>query len=120
MTENIKPLLVAGGPSSRMGYPTHHLPHEDARPLYQHTLENMMKALPLTSTCYISLRDEDQTSYMDLAGSHKISKHVQPIYDPTSIPLGPAAGLIAAHICAPSATWLVVGSDYPLLTKRAV
>lgn len=115
-TQNIKPLLVAGGRSTRMGTPKHLLPHKDGRPAYQHTLEHLINALPLTDTFYISLRDEDQTSYMDLAGSHKISKHVQPIYDPTGLPLGPAAGPIAAHICAPSATWLVVGCDYPLLT----
>ena len=120
MTQNIKPLLIAGGPSSRMGCPKHLLPHEDGRPSYQHTLEYMMKALPCTRTFYISLRDEDQTYDMDLAGSHKISKHVQPIYDPTSVPLGPAAGLIAAHVCAPSATWLIVGCDYPLLTEHTV
>ena len=119
--QDIKPLLVAGGSSIRMGAPKHLLPHKDGRPAYQHTLEHLMKALPLTDTFYISLRDEDQISHMDLAGSHKISKHVEPIYDPTfNIPMGPAAGLIAAHICAPSATWLVVGYDYPLLTPRTL
>lgn len=122
MTQNIKPLLVAGGSSSpRMGTPKHLMPHTDGRPAYQHTLEHLINALPLTDTFYISLHDETQTSSMDLAGSHKISKHVEPIYDSTSVvPLGPAAGLIGAHICAPSATWLIVGCDYPLLTARTL
>ena len=122
MTEenNIKPLLIAGGSSIRMGAPKHLLPHSDGRPAYQHTLEHLMKALPLTDTFYISLRDEDQTSYMDLAGSDKVSKHVEPIYDPTGVPFGPAAGLIAAHICAPPATWLIVGCDHPLLTAETL
>lgn len=120
MAHSIKPLLVAGGYSTRMGTPKHLMAQTDGRPAYQHTLEHLMNALPLTDTFYISLRDSGQTSAMDLAGSHKISKHVQPIYDPTTVPLGPAAGLIAAHICAPSATWLVVACDYPLLTAHAV
>ena len=120
MADSIKPLLIAGASSDRMGTPKHLMPHEDGRPAYQHTLEHLINALPLTDIFYISLRDENQTSDMDLAGSHKISKHVKPIYDPTSIPLGPAAGLIAAHICAPSATWLIVGSDYPLLTAHTL
>ena len=120
MTQNIKPLLIAGGYSPRMGAPKHLLPHKDGRPAYQHALEHLMNTFPLTDTFYISLRDEDQTSDMDLAGSHKISKHVEPIYDPTNVPLGPAAGLIAAHICAPSATWLIVGCDYPLLTVHTL
>lgn len=120
MTQNIKPLLIAGGFPPRIETPKHLMPHKDGRPAYQHTLEHLMNALPLTDTFYISLRDEHQTSDMDLAGSHKISKHVEPTYDPTSVPLGPAAGLIAAHVCAPSATWLVVGCDYPLLTAHTL
>lgn len=120
MTHNIKPLLIAGGFSTGTGTPKHLMPHNDGRPLYQHTLEHLINALPLTDTFYISLRDEDQTSDLDLAGSHKISKHVEPIYDPTSVPVGPAAGLIAAHICAPSATWLIVGCDCPLLTAHTL
>lgn len=120
MTQNIKPLLIAGGFPPRIETPKHLMPHKDGRPAYQHTLEHLMNALPLTDTFYISLRDEHQTSDMDLAGSHKISKHVEPIYEPTSVPLGPAAGLIAAHVCAPSATWLVVGCDYPLLTAHTL
>lgn len=120
MTHNIKPLFIAGGFSTRKGTPKHLMPHSDGRPAYQHTLEHLMNALPLTDTFYISLRDEDQTLEMDLAGSHKISKHIEPIYDSTSVPLGPVAGLIAAHICAPSATWLIVGCDYPLLTAHTL
>ncbi|KAF6223829.1 hypothetical protein HO173_013160 [Letharia columbiana] len=120
MTHNIKPLLIAGGFSTRKGTPKHLMPHSDGRPAYQHTLEHLMNALPLTDTFFISLRDQDQTLEMDLAGSHKISKHIEPIYDSTSILLGPAAGLVAAHICAPSATWLIVGCDYPLLTAHTL
>ena len=122
---DIKPLLVAGGSSVRMGTTKHLLPHKDGRPAYQHTLENLIQALPHTSTFYISLRDESQTLSLDLAGSHKISKHVEPIYDPTTndnVPaiIGPAAGLIAAHVLSPTSTWLVVGTDYPLLTPQTL
>ncbi|KKZ67897.1 hypothetical protein EMCG_06426 [[Emmonsia] crescens] len=34
--------------------------------------------------------------------------------------IGPAAGLLAAHNTDPSATWLVVACDFPLLTPRTV
>ena len=123
--DDIKPLLIAGGSSIRMGTPKHLLPHKDGRPAYQHTLEQLIQALPHTSTFYISLRDPSETLSLDLAGSHKISKHVEPIYDPTNnnnVPaiIGPAAGLIAAHVLAPTATWLVVGTDYPLLTPQTL
>lgn len=125
----IKPLLIAGGNSTTSmggtGTPKHLMPHIDGRPAYQHTLEHLINALPLTSTFYISLRDPSQTTHLDLAGSHKISKHVEPIYDASTtsdVPTlrGPAAGLIAAHICAPSATWLIVGCGYPLLTAQTL
>lgn len=111
MAQNIKPLLMTGASSPRTGTPTHLLPHEDGRPLYQHTLEHLITAFPLLKTFYISLRDQTQTAEIDLAGAHKISKHVELIYDSTAVVplLGPAAGLIAAHIYDPSATWLAVG-----------
>ena len=120
MANNIKTLFVAGGSSTRMGTPIHLMPHADGRPAYQHYLEHFINAFPFTDTFYISLRHQDQMLDMDLAGSHKISKHVEPIFDSSSLTLGPAAGLIAAHICAPSATWLIVGSDFPLLTARTL
>ena len=124
--DDIKPLLIAGGSSIRMGTPKHLLPHKDGRPAYQHTLEHLIQALPHTRTFYISLRDESETQPLDLAGSRKIAKRVVPIYDPTNSNvmgpaiMGPAAGLVSAHVLSPTATWLVVGTDYPLLTPRTL
>ena len=129
-SNDIKPLVIAdSSPFSTGRTPKHLLPHKDGRPAYQHTLEHLIQALPHTTTFYISLRDPSQTHALDLAGSHKIAKHVEPIYDPTTnnnnnvpIPIvpGPAAGLIAAHVLSPTSTWLVVGTDAPLPTPQTL
>jgi molybdopterin-guanine dinucleotide biosynthesis protein A len=38
----------------------------------------------------------------------------------SAVEIGPAAGLLAAHALFPDASLLVVGCDYPLLTREAV
>jgi molybdopterin-guanine dinucleotide biosynthesis protein A len=101
-----------------MGSPKHLLRHIDGRPLYEHTLEHLNHALPEAKTFYISLCEESQ--FEDIRSPHLASMNVKPLYDATSISIGPAAGLLAAHAYSPTTTWLTVGCDYPLLTNEAL
>lgn len=117
---DIKPLLIAGGLSTRMGTAKHLLPFTDSRPLYQHTLEHLHDTCPSAGTLYISLRDESQLPSLDLTSLTSTSTHIQPLFDEMTLSMGPAAGLLAAYAFAPTATWLVVGCDYPLLTTGAL
>ena len=119
-TKDIKPLLIAGGLSTRMGSPKHLLDHIYGRPLYEHTLEQLKRALPEANTFYISLRQESQLADIELSTPALASMNIQPLYDATSISIGPATRLLAAHAYSPTATWLVVGCDYPLLTTEAL
>lgn len=125
----IRPLLIAGGRSTRMGSAKHLLPWIDRRPLYQHTLEQLHGACPTADTLYISLRDEEQLQSLELDSSKLGLTRVQPVYDsagqsdadhPNTDSSGPAAGLLAAYNLSPRTTWLVAGCDYPLLTTAAL
>ena len=124
----LKPLLIAGGLSTRMGTAKHLLACEDGRSLYQHTLEQLHIACPKAEILYISLRDESQLASLDLDHARLNLPPIQPLYDdddstrPASASgksQGPAAGLLAAYEYSPVTTWLVAGCDYPLLTASA-
>ena len=126
---DIRPLLIAGGRSTRMGTAKHLLPWIDGRPLYQHTVEQLHGACPSSDTIYISLRDEEQLQALELNSSSLDLTLIQPIYDstgqsdmaiPTTDSSGPVAGLLAAYTFSPTTTWLVVGCDYPFLTTAAL
>ena len=125
--KDVKPLLIAGGLSTRMGSPKHLLLFPDGKPLYQHTLEHLHYAYPFAETLYISLREKSQWESLNAAVSKSGLLRVQPIYDGaigpglTSNPsIGPAAGLLSAYAFSPTTTWLVAGFDYPLLTAGAL
>lgn len=126
---DIRPLLIAGGLSARMGTAKHLLPCPDGRPLYQHTLQHLHVVCPSAETLYISLRDKSQLSSLSLDSSTLASARIQPLYDaastgqgdsPVTVSNGPAAGLLAAYNFSPTTTWLVAGCDYPLLTTSAL
>lgn len=128
--DDIRPLLIAGGLSSRMGTAKHLLPCIDGRPLYQHTLEHLHGACPSVETLYMSLRDESQLPSLALDNLILASARIQPLYDSASdishagssstVSAGPAAGLLAAYAFSPTTTWVVAGCDYPLLTTSAL
>lgn len=117
---DVRPILIAGGHSTRMGSSKHLLKHVDGRPMYEHTLEVLQKALPKAETIYISLRTEEQYAELNGERGYPPMTTLQPLYDHSSDSMGPAAGLLAAHECSSTATWLVVGCDYPLLTVDAL
>ena len=126
---DIRPLLIAGGRSTRMGTAKHLLPWIDGRPLYQHTLEQLHGACPASDTLCISLRDDEQLQLLELSNSSLGLMRVQPIYDSAgqsdrdnsnTDSNGPAAGLLAAYDSSPTTTYLVAGCDYPLLTIAAL
>ncbi|KAF5695037.1 bifunctional molybdenum cofactor biosynthesis [Fusarium globosum] len=130
MSTTIKPLILAGGKSTRMGSPKHLLPMPNGRALYQHQIEVLRKACPESETVYISL---DQDSEIDdlLQNASKASYEATPGENSMEIILdlessqvdqskGPAAGLLAAYESDSEATWLVVACDYPCITSSAL
>lgn len=126
--DDIRPLLLAGGLSTRMGTPKHLLPWIDGKPSYQHTLEALRRACPGARTLYVSLRNEEQYRSFSVDNAVSVTADIQPIYDSAGDGAfkgcgsvnGPAAGLLAAHAFSPKTTWLAVGCDYPLLTASAL
>ncbi|KXX77636.1 Molybdenum cofactor biosynthesis bifunctional protein [Madurella mycetomatis] len=140
------PLILAGGKSTRMGSPKHLLPMPDGRPLYQHQIELLHRALPSAPAIYVSLAQDSQLDpYLEsltpprttanptgpspptyhpkpsLPPHLRISllRDLAPNLSPTSS-AGPAAGLLAALHARPAATWLVVPCDHPFLNPAAL
>lgn len=134
---NIRPLLLAGGNSTRMGSRKEllRLPGPNAR-LYAHLLRIMHETCPESEVVYISLRnrdavdalcgDSDITRIADnmlvlRAGEQVLNIHL--LYDADYLggrDIGPAAGMVAAYYEDPAARWLVVACDFPLLTHAAL
>jgi molybdenum cofactor guanylyltransferase len=124
----IRPLLLAGGKSTRMGAPKHLLRLPSGDVLYQQQLDLLRAAIPNAPTVYISLaQDSALDSFLQslpsipsLSPSPLPPPPVAVIHDlqPTSSPdsSGPSSGLLAAHYLDPAATWLVIAVDYSLLT----
>ncbi|KAK4495424.1 hypothetical protein PRZ48_013755 [Zasmidium cellare] len=113
-SHNFEVAILCGGQSSRMGQPKHDMPLPDKRPLVSHMIDRIRSARPEMPTIHISLRAEDQ-SFQTAADDR-----IQFIYDSDDRPagrvdLGPASGLLAAHHRDPTAHWLVIACDYPLL-----
>ncbi|KAH7265566.1 MobA-like NTP transferase domain-containing protein [Fusarium redolens] len=126
----MKPLILAGGKSTRMGSPKHLLPMPDRRPLYQHQIEVLRKACPVAETVYVSLAQDSEMDEL-LQNASKVSYEATPGENSIEIILdlescqgdeskGPAAGLLAAYESDPEATWLVVACDYPCITPSAL
>ncbi|KAK4159954.1 nucleotide-diphospho-sugar transferase [Cladorrhinum sp. PSN259] len=122
MDLNLRPLILAGGKSVRMGSPKHLLQLPDGTPLYQHLINLLHKACPESPTIYISLAKDSVLDdfLLDAAANVFANPRVVVIHDlqdntaPESG--GPAQGLLSAFRFDPTATWLVVAVDYPLLT----
>lgn len=137
---SLKPLLLAGGLSSRTGTRKELLCLEDNEPMYKRLISILHAACPESDTAYLSLRD--RSSGQALYGNDNVGYSpdvllkldvgrstlaVQLIYDSDDgsprdedADIGPAAGLLSAHRQDPSAVWLVVACDYPFLTTAAL
>ncbi|TDZ13569.1 Molybdenum cofactor biosynthesis bifunctional protein [Colletotrichum spinosum] len=133
----MRPLLLAGGKSTRMGTPKHLLRMPDGTPLYRRQLQLLRAIFPEPQTIYISLAQESETDdYLESLLSAEAVDHtpdnddsykasnVKVLRDETpnedSRSAGPAAGLLAAYRYDPWANWVVVACDYPLLPPEAL
>ena len=121
----VKPLLLMGGRSSRMGEPKHLLAGTDGTPMFANTLRMLQTACPDARTVYISVHSESQELDSSLLSS-RTDGSFQYLYDSKSndgtkeiIDIGPAAGLLAAYHEDPKAYWLVSACDYPLMQPQA-
>ena len=114
MDTKVRPLLLAGGKSSRMKRPKYLLPHPTGRYLFGYTLTIIQAAFPDEPEICISVRDEQQAA--DFANA----QNVHFLFDGVRSDIGPAAGLLAAHGFDSQAHWLVIGCDYPLATANAL
>jgi molybdenum cofactor guanylyltransferase len=127
----LQPLLLLGGRSTRMGQPKHLLQLPNGTRLYERQLDLLCTALPDATTIHISLAPDSALDDKLLASSYTQKtegaitspprpRKLQLIYDTetslSSKSSGPAAGLIAAYAFAPTATWLVLACDYPIMT----
>ncbi|OIW30039.1 nucleotide-diphospho-sugar transferase [Coniochaeta ligniaria NRRL 30616] len=121
MAPGIKPLVLAGGRSTRMGTPKHLLELPDGTPLYQHQINTLRQACPSAVTVYISLAKD---SPLDALLASPPDPGLQIILDEetndTARSGGPSQGLLSAFASDPTATWLVLAVDYPLMTTRAL
>jgi molybdopterin-guanine dinucleotide biosynthesis protein A len=134
----LKPLLLVGGQSSRMGTRKELLPFPDGLLAFEHSLDTLHSAVPSATTIYISLHEPSQFLALKfkveeasepLNGNTATSNHdhdhapfpaLKPIFDDQENDIGPAAGLLAAHTMFPDSNWLVLGCDYPLLPPTAL
>ena len=136
----VKPLLLAGGKSSRMGTRKELLCLNGHEPMYKQLISILHAACPESDTVFLSLRDREYAKALqeggEMAGSTKdqLLLHVdgspltvQIIYDHENgegsegnWDIGPAAGLLSAYRQDPSASWLVAACDYPFLTTAAL
>ena len=135
----LKPLLLAGGRSSRMGARKELLRLPDGRPIYAHLLSILHEACPESDAVFLSQADRKATdelvqdySQVTRASDDLIVLDVEDMTIPVCvihdyeddaegrIEIGPAAGLLAAYRKDPKASWLVVACDYPLLSVSAL
>jgi molybdopterin-guanine dinucleotide biosynthesis protein A len=100
-------LVLAGGSSRRMGEHTA-APAYRGRPQLAHLFDLLA---PRVSRCFVSLRP-DQVEDPLRAAFPGIVDRLGPI--------GPAAGLLAAHEAYPDAAWLAVACDLPALDEATL
>jgi molybdopterin-guanine dinucleotide biosynthesis protein A len=125
--DSLNILILAGGHSSRMGSPKYLLPLHNG-PLYLHLSRILHEALPETTTHHISLADRSVTDEVLRREEVEVPNitdapstiTLKTIIDDTSLDIGPAAGLLAAHFYDPQATWVVIACDFPLLQATAI
>ncbi|RHZ46610.1 molybdenum cofactor guanylyltransferase [Aspergillus thermomutatus] len=136
----LKPLLLAGGHSSRMGTRKELLHVVGDVPLFIHLLIILRKACPESEVVFLSLRDLDSLKAIEndrritaitnnqlILNHGAVTFHVHVVYDSSGVSsehdsteIGPAAGLLAAHHEDESAHWLVVACDYPFISVAAL
>ena len=135
----LKPLLLAGGCSSRMGKPKESLLLPNGQPMYMHLFSALHQVCPESETVYLSQRDfkatealmnDDRITRVSdddllLLNTGRSSIPVRVLHDykddsAENVEIGPAAGLLAAYHEYPGATWLVAACDYPLLSPSAL
>lgn len=116
----IKLLVLAAGLSSRMGSPKFLLTHPDGRPNYLHTFETLHKACGKAELGFLLLNDP--ASHRDLNIESLPGLPICPLYHSESKeirpqqPSPPFRGLLRAFQHDPTAHWLVVPCDYPLMS----
>lgn len=123
----LQALILAGGCSSRMGSPKHLLPLPDG-PLYIRLVRTLHNALPDLKKIHVSVADRSSLDDILRNGIIDLPPEGEPGLNTIKLELlfdhaediGPAAGLLAAHHQIPTATWLIVACDYPLLDAEAV
>ncbi len=101
----LKGLVLAGGSSRRMGRDKAGLEVAGQR-----LLDRAIAALtPLVREVHVSVRvlaygDDPRAGYRQIADAAGMA--------------GPGGGILSAHLCDPSAAWLVVACDMPLLDSE--
>lgn len=136
----LKPLLLAGGHSSRMGTRKELLRVVGDVPLFVRLLIVLREACPESEVVSLSLRDHDSLKAIEsdphitavtnnrLILNHGATTfHVHVVSDGPGVPseydstgIGPAAGLLAARHQDEGAHWLVVACDYPFISVAAL
>jgi molybdopterin-guanine dinucleotide biosynthesis protein A len=131
-----RPLLLAGGKSSRMGTRKELLRLPGGNVMFVHLLRMLHEVFPELDVLYMSTKSRDtlnellSTDHIVRRGDRAViladngpirieflfdSDAFSPAPHSSSEGIGPAAGLLAAHCADPAASWLVVACDFPLL-----
>lgn len=141
---NLNPLLLAGGLSSRMGSRKELLRFQNNESMCVQLLNLLRNACPESNTVYLSLRHPSAVGELIRNGDGAFQTAgdgallvtgtrpltVRLIFDNERRPtlndeqelgdIGPASGLMAAYSTDPTATWLVVACDFPLLSPKTL
>ena len=114
-------LLLAGGTSSRMGFPKHLLQFSDGCPAYRNRLEMLHSAVPDAKSICLYLREPSQQAEVESPPGLRMTMLYASSLLTTDFPdrytrLDSIAGLIVAFQSDPTCNWLVMPCDYPLMT----
>jgi molybdopterin-guanine dinucleotide biosynthesis protein A len=131
----LKPLLLVGGQSIRMGSRKELLSFPDGRLAFEHSLETLHSAIPTATTIYISIHNDSQKEgFQFRLDDPDYGRIIQPSHDDHSSKfpeleilidepgrdIGPAAGMLAAYNKFPGSKWVVLACGYPLLPPPAL